>query len=64
MAGASGAEINRQKQTDMATENFETGFNHLMDENYADALPFLARAVHLAPNVAAFTLITAKLCRR
>jgi curved DNA-binding protein CbpA len=54
MAGASGAEINRQKQTDMATENFETGFNHLMDENYADALPFLARAVHLAPNVARF----------
>lgn len=53
-AGASGAEINRQKQIDMATENFETGFTHLMDENYADALPFLARAVHLAPNIARF----------
>ncbi|HEX8637662.1 MAG TPA: DUF4388 domain-containing protein [Pyrinomonadaceae bacterium] len=53
-AGARGAEINRQQQTDMATENFETGFSYLMDENYDDALPFLARAVHLAPNVARF----------
>jgi curved DNA-binding protein CbpA len=52
---AGGAEeINQRKQTDWATENFETGFSHLMDEDYAEALPFLARAVHLAPNVARF----------
>lgn len=53
-SGATGADINRQKQTDLATENFETGFNHLINENYAEALPFLARAVHLAPAVARF----------
>jgi curved DNA-binding protein CbpA len=53
-ASASVAEVSEQKQTDMATENFEIGFSHLMDENYDEALPFLARAVHLAPNVARF----------
>jgi curved DNA-binding protein CbpA len=53
-ASASVAEANQQKQTDMATENFEIGFSHLMDENYDEALPFLVRAVHLAPNVARF----------
>lgn len=53
-SGASGAEIKRQEQTDLATENFETGFGHLMNENYAEATPFLARAVHLAPAVARF----------
>jgi len=39
-------EIDSQKQTDQATENFECGFSLLMDENYDAAIPFLARAVH------------------
>jgi len=38
--------IDEQKQTDQAGENFEQGFSLLMEENYGDAVPFLARAVH------------------
>lgn len=31
----------------LALENFDKGYNHLMEENYYDALPHLGRAVHL-----------------
>ncbi len=54
MRNATAEEIDRRKQTDQATENFEQGFNLLVEENYAEALPFLARAVHLEPSVARF----------
>jgi len=52
LQNAGADEIDKRKQTDFAAENFDEGFNLLMDENYTDALPFLARAVHLAPDVA------------
>jgi hypothetical protein len=38
--------IDLQKLTDQATENFEQGFNLLMDGNYSAAIGFMARAVH------------------
>jgi len=54
LQNAGADEIDKRKQTDIAAENFDEGFNLLMDENYTDALPFLARAVHLAPDVARY----------
>lgn len=54
MQDATQTEIDQQQQTDLAGDNFEQGFNHLMDDNYAEAYPFLARAAHLAPNVARY----------
>lgn len=39
-------EIDAQSQNDQAAENFERGFNLLMEENYEAAVPFLARAAH------------------
>ena len=54
MQNATVEEINKQQQTDLAGENFEKGFNHLMEEEYAEAYPFLARAAHLAPDVARY----------
>lgn len=43
-----------QKQADHAAENFEQGFNLLMEENNEAALPFLARAVHFAQDNARY----------
>ena len=37
-----------------AAENFEQGFNMLMDNEIDEALPFLARAVHFAPKNARY----------
>ena len=37
-----------QKLEDQAAESFEQGFSLLMDEEFEDAIPFLARAVHHA----------------
>ena len=37
-----------------ASENFDRGFSLLMDKEYEAALPFLARAVHFAPNMARY----------
>ncbi len=54
MQSATITEINQKQQTDLATENFEHGFSHLMEENYAEAQPFLARAAFLAPDVARY----------
>lgn len=34
-------------QKAMALENFKKGYDHLMNENYYEALPFFGRAVHL-----------------
>ena len=38
--------IDAQSQNNQAAENFERGFNLLMEENYEAAIPFLARAAH------------------
>lgn len=43
-----------QKQFEQATDDFEQGFNFLMDEEFETAIPFLARAVHLVKNNARF----------
>ena len=51
---AGGGENEKSRQTAIAAENFEEGFRLLMDENYADATLFLARAVHLAPDIARY----------
>ena len=51
---ASAAEIDKNRQADFAAESFDEGFNLLMKDNYEEALPFLARAVHLAPNIARY----------
>ncbi len=42
------------KKEKLATEQFEQGYNSLLKENFAEAAPFLARAVHLAPNNARY----------
>jgi tetratricopeptide (TPR) repeat protein len=47
-------ETDKRKQSDVAEENFDQGVKLLLDENYAEALPFLARAVHFAPDVARY----------
>ncbi len=53
-AGATPEEAIIHKQTDQATENFEQGFNLLMDQRNEAALPFLARAAHFAPDNARY----------
>lgn len=40
----------KKDQSDLAGESFERGFSLLMEEDYEEALPFLARAVQFAPN--------------
>lgn len=39
-----------QKQTEQAKADYERGFSLLLEGNYEDALPFLARAAHLVEN--------------
>ncbi len=41
-------------ESDKAYEEFERGFKHLMDEEYAEALPYLARAAQMSPANARF----------
>lgn len=43
-----------KRQSDFAAETFEQGFNLLMEDEYEEAVPFLARAVQLAPDNAKF----------
>ncbi len=43
-----------QKTLTEASEIFEHGFNLLMDEDFEAALPYIIRAVHLAPDNARF----------
>lgn len=45
---ASAETVDLQAQARQAAENFEHGFTLLTEEYYDEALPFLARAVHLA----------------
>jgi DnaJ-domain-containing protein 1 len=46
-AEATKADVLSQGQSIQAAENFNTGYDHLMDENYFEALPFFGRAVQL-----------------
>jgi curved DNA-binding protein CbpA len=43
-----------QKTLTEASDIFERGFNLLMEEEYEEAMPYLVRAVHLAPDVARY----------
>lgn len=43
-----------EKQSELASENFEQGFNLLMKEEYETAIPFLARAVYFKPDNARY----------
>lgn len=50
-----------QKTLTEASEIFEHGFNLLMDEEYEQALPYIVRAVHLAPDAARYHAYYGKL---
>lgn len=50
-----------QKTLTEASEIFEHGFNLLMDEEYEQALPYILRAVHLAPDSARYHAYYGKL---
>ena len=50
-----------QKTLTEASEIFEHGFNLLMDEEYEQALPYILRAVHLAPDAARYHAYYGKL---
>ncbi|MEO8074586.1 MAG: DUF4388 domain-containing protein [Acidobacteriota bacterium] len=52
--GVSPEETNLQKQTDQAADNFKQGFDLLMAQHNEAAIPFLARAVHFAPDNARY----------
>ena len=41
-------------QIEQAAQNFERGFSLLMDDEFEDAIPFLARAAHYAPKNARY----------
>jgi len=45
---------NASLQAEQASENFELGFKLLMEEEYEEASPLLARAVHYAPKQARY----------
>jgi curved DNA-binding protein CbpA len=50
-----------QKTLTEASEIFEHGFNLLMDEDFEGALPYIVRAVHLAPDNARYHAYYGKL---
>ena len=50
-----------QKTLTEASEIFEHGFNLLMEEEYEQALPYILRAVHLAPDAARYHAYYGKL---
>lgn len=51
---ATKADVALEEQAILATDNFDTGYDHLMEANYYDSLPFLGRAVHLEPDNARY----------
>lgn len=51
---ADGTSGNASLQMEQAAESFQVGFNQLMDGNYEEALPHLARAAHYAPKNAKY----------
>ncbi len=50
-----------QKTLTEASDIFEHGFNLLMEEDYEQALPYIIRAVHLAPDTARYHAYYGKL---
>jgi Flp pilus assembly protein TadD len=50
-----------QKTLTEASEIFEHGFNLLMEEDYEQAMPYIVRAVHLAPEAARYHAYYGKL---
>ncbi len=50
-----------QKVLTEASEIFEHGFNLLMEEDYEQAMPYIIRAVHLAPDTARYHAYYGKL---
>lgn len=44
----------KKEQSDLASEAFELGFSLLIEEDYEEAMPYLARAVQLAPDNARY----------
>ena len=50
----SAEQVLNEQQNDQAAEAFERGFELLMNENYQEAVPMLARAVHYAPEIAKY----------
>ena len=50
-----------QKTLTEASEIFEHGFNLLMEEDYEQAMPYILRAVHLAPDAARYHAYYGKL---
>lgn len=53
-SGATEEEIDVQIQIDQATQNFDQGFDYLMDGEHEAAIPYLARAVFYAKENARF----------
>lgn len=51
---ADGTSDSHSLRLEQSAENFERGYNLLIDGHTADAVPFLARAVHYAPNNARY----------
>ena len=51
---ASGESVDMSGYARHAAEFFEHGFTLLMDEYYEEALPYLARAAHIAPDNARY----------
>jgi curved DNA-binding protein CbpA len=61
-AAAASAPVNTPEgQAALAKESFEQGYSRMMEEEYAEALPLLARAVHLAPDNARYRAFYGKL---
>ncbi len=53
-SGVTEEEVDVQVQIDQATQNFDQGFDYLMDGEYESAIPYLARAVFYAKENARF----------
>lgn len=53
-SGQVGEKTGAEQKETTATEQFEQGYNLLIDEYHAEAVPFLARASHLAPDNARY----------
>jgi cytochrome c-type biogenesis protein CcmH/NrfG len=53
-AGLADLPDNAEQSEVLADESFHSGFDLLSDDDYAAAIPYLARAVHLAPENAQY----------
>lgn len=53
-AGFTVEQLDAEEKKDLATDSFDKGFDLLMEERYEEALPLLARAAHISPDVPRF----------